>query len=84
MRSAKSIQPAKACRRSPYRARHHQLDDPTRRDSRCHRTKRRSKETLIRLIHGLEETTEGRVVVDRVQNHWWFRVGRYRSAGFWH
>jgi hypothetical protein len=36
-----SIQPAKACRRSPQRARHHQLDDPARRDSRCHRTKRR-------------------------------------------
>jgi hypothetical protein len=65
MRSAKSIQPAKACRRSPYRARHHQLDDPTRRDSRCHRTKRRSKATLIRLINGLEETTEGRVGIRR-------------------
>jgi hypothetical protein len=63
-----------------HRTRHRQLDGPARRDSRCHRTKRWGKATLIRLINGLEEPTEGRLVVDRTENHWWFRICHDRGA----
>jgi hypothetical protein len=39
---------------------------------------------LIRLVNGLEEPTEGRLVVDRTENHWWFRICHDRGAFFWY